>query len=195
MKNIRRPQIRLRAVRIGVFSALLVIACTSPVKTAYDSVPGTDFSKYHTYAWVTPNLMTGEDALAASYISAQDDGRVRTAVEAVLDERGIQKAPRDSADVILAFTVTRERRTQQRVEAGRSTVYYPSYGRGTAYSSPAVSEISFTEGTLTIQFFDRESQQLIWSGWGSKRLSKKHESPERLKQAVEQILRKYPPPR
>jgi len=195
VKHSRHSRIRLRTGLIGGFSALLAVACASPVRTAYDSAPGTDFSKYHTYAWVTPDSMTGEDPLAASYISPQDDDRVRTAVEAVLDERRFQKAPPDSADVILGFTVTREPKTQQRVEAGRSTVYYPSHSGRTTYSAPAVSEVSFTEGTLTLQFFDRESQQLIWSGWGSKRLSKNHESPERLKQAVEQILMKYPPPR
>jgi hypothetical protein len=193
VKNSRPLQTRLRPVLIGA-STVLLLACASPVKTAYEAAPDTDFSKYQTYAWLTDALMTTEDPIAAAYISPQDDARVRTAVAAVLDERGAQKAPAQSADVIVAFSVTREAKTKQRVDPGRSTVYYPGYSGQMGYHTNAVTEVHFVEGTLTIQFFDRESRQHIWSGWGSKHLSKQHESPEHLKQAVEQILRNYPPP-
>lgn len=195
MKNFRVSRIRAFTVAAVVIGMLLLFACASPVRTAYEAAPGTDFSLYRTYAWATSDLMNAEDPLAASYISPQDDARVRTAVAAVLDERGAQKAPHDSADLIVGFTVTREPKTQQRVDPGRATVYYPDTSGRVGYSTPAVTEISYTEGTLAIQFFDRESRQLVWSGWGSKRLTKEHESPERLKQAVEQILMNYPPPR
>jgi hypothetical protein len=181
-------------VLLGASFVLLVLACASPVKTAYEAAPDTDFSKYKTYAWLTDDLMSAEDPITAAYISPQDDARVRTAVAAVLDERGAKKAPAESADVIVAFSVTREKKTQERVDPGRSTVYYPGYSGRMGYHTNAVTVVNFIEGTLTIQFFDRETRQHIWSGWGSKRLSKKHETPEHLEQAVEQILSNYPPP-
>ena len=52
----------------------------------------------------------------------------------------------------------------------------------------------YTEGTLTFHFFDRETHEAVWAGWGSKRLSKKHEPPELIQAVVENILAKYPPP-
>lgn len=174
-------------------AAFTLVGCTSPIKTAYDAVDGTDFSQYHTYAWMTEDLMTGNDPLAAGYISPLDDERVRRAVETQLGLRGMQKVARDRADLILAFNVTRRQKVKTTVMAD-TNVYYAGTDGTYDYGGPGVTTDVYTEGTLTIQFFDHQTRKVVWAGWGSKRLSKKHEPPEVIQATVEHILLKYPPP-
>lgn len=190
-----RPRfIAVCAALAGALVAVSLSGCASPIKTAYDAAPGTDFSKYKTYAFVTEDLMSQDDPLASSYISPLEDARARKIVEKALDGKGLQKVPLDRADLAIAFSVTREQKVETRMEAGRSSVYYPSYGGGYRYAGPGVYDVAYTEGTLTIQLFDRRTRQAIWAGWGSKRLTKGPEPPETLELAIEHIMMKYPPP-
>ena len=170
----------------------LLVACASPIKTGYDIPEGADPSKYKSYAWVTADLMSANDPMAADYISPLDDARVRRTSEGVLNAKGYSKVAFDRADLAVAFTVLREEKLRQNMQPG-ARVYYPN-SYGSAYGGMAVTYDQYTEGTLSFHFFDRKTRQLVWKGFASKRLSKKHEPPELIDEIVEQILLKFPPP-
>ena len=51
---------------------------------------------------------------------------------------------------------------------------------------------TYTEGTLVLEFFDRASQQAVWVGWASKRLSPADDRAEVLQLAVAKILAPFP---
>jgi hypothetical protein len=186
-----------RAVRglAGVcLAAVVLAACTSPIKTGYEAEPGTNFASYKTYAWVTNDLMSGDDPTASNYISPLDDARVRRVAEGQLSQKGLSKAPLASADIAMAFTVARDQKFRQNIDPG-TRVYYPgAYGYGYGYGGMATTVEEYVEGRLVFHFFDRESKRLVWTGFASKRLGKDHEPPEVIEQIVEHILMKYPPP-
>ncbi|MFM7217400.1 MAG: DUF4136 domain-containing protein, partial [Bacteroidota bacterium] len=46
--------------RLFTFLTLLLLAGCSAYQVAYDRKPGTDFSKYHTYAWLPPDSTNGK---------------------------------------------------------------------------------------------------------------------------------------
>jgi hypothetical protein len=45
---------------------------------------------------------------------------------------------------------------------------------------------------MTIEFFDRETQDALWVGWGSKRLSKSDDREELIQEVVQKILEPFP---
>ena len=47
----------------------------------------------------------------------------------------------------------------------------------------------YTEGTLTVEFFDRRTKQAAWVGWASKRLSKSRANRE---EVIDQAVAKTP---
>ena len=50
----------------------------------------------------------------------------------------------------------------------------------------------YTEGTLTLEFYDRASEQAVWVGWASKRLSRVDDSQALISEAVAGILAHFP---
>ena len=183
----------LRCALWALAAAFVLAGCASPVKTAYHAAEGTDFSRFRSYAWVTEDLMTGADPHAAGYISPLDDARLRKALETQLNNRGLRKVALEGADLAVAFSVTREQKVKSTVSAD-TQVYYRGSDGMYDYGGPGVTTETYIQGTLTIQLFDRATRQVVWAGWGSKRLSKQHEPPEVIRAVVENIMSKYPPP-
>jgi hypothetical protein len=77
--------------------------------------------------------------------------------------------------------------------------YYPygygrGYGYGGWYGGSDVRVNQYTQGTLTIQLFDRESKNAVWVGWASKRLSDSDSRKEGLlAEVINKILEPFPP--
>ena len=176
---------------------LLGAACTSPIKTTYDSDPEANFSHYKSYAWIKDGPLIGPsagEASSSSYISPIDDQRIRAGVEGELAAKGYSKAAsRERADLIVSYSIGTQEKTRVRQDPGRSSVYYPGYGYGGWYGGSTVSVQQYTEGTLAIEFWDRRSKQAVWVGWASKRLSKSDDSHETIRQAVTKTLEPFPP--
>jgi len=176
---------------------LLGAACASPIKTAHDSDPEADFSRYKSYAWIKDGPLIGPSVGAASpssYVSPIDDQRIRAGVEGELAAKGYSKAAsREAADLVVSYAIGTEEKTRVRQNPGRSSVYYPGYGYGGWYGGSTVSVQQYTEGTLAIEFWDRRSKQAVWVGWASKRLSKSDDSHETIGKAVTMTLEPFPP--
>jgi hypothetical protein len=185
---------RILAFLVGM-AAVFAAACASPIETAHDSDPGTDFARYQSYAWIQEGPLIGPQAGAGTspYISPIDDQRIRGWVEGQLDAKGYrQAASLEQADLVVSYAIGAEEKTRIREDPGRSTVYYGGYGRGTWYMGSTVSVQQYTEGTLRIEFWDRRSKQAVWVGWASKRLSKSDDSRETIGEAVRLILEPFP---
>jgi len=181
---------------IAGMAVLLGAACTSPIKTAYDSDPEADFARYKSYAWIKDGPLIGPSVgeAGSSYISPIDDQRIRAGVEGELATKGYSKAAsREGADLIVSYSIGTQEKTRVRQDPGRSSVYYPGYGYGGWYGGSTVSVQQYTEGTLAIEFWDRRSKQAVWVGWASKRLSKSDDSHETIRQAVTMTLEPFPP--
>jgi hypothetical protein len=174
---------------------LLGAACASPIKVAHDSDPAVDFTRYKSYAWIKKGPLIGpsEGEEKPSYISPIDDQRIRARVESELAVRGYGKAASlEQADLVVSYGIGTEEKLRIREDPGMSHIYYRGYGYGGWYGGSTVSVQQYTEGTLTIEFWDRRTKQAVWVGWASKRLSRSDDSEETIRKAVTMMLEPFP---
>lgn len=167
---------------------LALIGCAG--KPHYEVTPGYDVATYATYAWATDELvMIGVeeiDANAPPEKAAQpnvrteaNERRLRAAIDAALAERGYTKAPRDQADLLVAFSVGT--RVRYRLEGGPDSWI--------ASQQPAETQ---TKGTLHIYLLHRADQKEAWHGWTSKWLNRGDDPDAVVRDAVTRIMAKLP---
>ena len=154
-------------------SCLLVVAgCASPINPTYDADPEADFPRYQTYAWISaePILGPSSGVAPARYVSPIDEQGIRRAVDAELMSRGYRAAAWDAADLVVSFAVGSQEKIRVEEVPGRTTAYRRGYGYGSGYASSPTRMRTYTQGTLTLGFFDRASKQAV-GGAGPRRPS------------------------
>lgn len=177
--------------------ALVLLSCATPIRTHFDRDAAADFSAYRTFAWVGPAPLARakQGSGATSFVSAIDDQRIRRAVEADLEARGYRRVDSaEQADLVVAYSVGSEDKVRVHESAMRTTLYpYPArYRYGPWLNDSNVIVQQYTEGTLTLEFYDRKSEQAVWVGWASRRLSRSHDPEALISAAVAGILANFP---
>jgi hypothetical protein len=148
---------------------------------------------YKTYAWSCDgSIRPAAGVQHGPYVSPLDDQRIRREVDSRLHAKGYVLQDLSRADLVVSYGVRSEEKVTVRQDPGRSTYYTRGYGRGGWYSSSTVSVHQYTEGTMTIEFFDRETKNALWVGWGSKRLSKSNDRDELIREVVQKVLEPFP---
>ena len=143
---------RWRLPAYGILSAALAVACTSP-KVGYDYDRSADFSRYHSYAWVSgAQDPTGDRRLDSSLV----DARIRTAIERELRQKGYLPSSQAGADFVVAYHAG----MKDMLKGASTQNYIGDRAHGTFTT---ISDIQpYHEGTLTIDIADGESHQLVW---------------------------------
>jgi hypothetical protein len=166
------------------FLILVALCClVVPVALAqdvtYNFMPGTDFSKYHTYKWV---LIEG-----GVHPNQIVDAQIKQSVDSQLASKGLIKAAGDTADVYVGYQIAVDQEKQWNAYGMGG----PRWGgMGTATSS------NITIGTLVLDFYDPAAKQLVWTGRATKTLdpSKNQEKNQKnLDKAMAKLLKNYPP--
>ena len=83
---------------MGAATALGVLACSvayGQVITNY--LPGTDFSKYRTYKWVTIGPSGASDQIL--------DAQIKQSIDSQLTAKGLTKVDSDKADLLVRYQV------------------------------------------------------------------------------------------
>ena len=175
----------------------LALACANPIRTSFDLDPTADFSQFRTFAWVGPAPLARakQGTGAQSFVSALDDQRLRRAVDRDLQAKGytlIQNA--DEADLAVAYSVGSEEKVRvHQTPTSITTHPFPRrYRYGGWYTGSSVSVQQYTQGTLSIEVYDQKTEQAVWVGWASKRLSRSDDSQRLINEAVSKILVKFP---
>jgi hypothetical protein len=170
-----------------LFCALLMAAGCSSVSVSHDFDSQADFSKLRTFSWIDAPETTSDSVQKELQTNSLVEGRVKNAVNRELAAKGIRET-QENPDFLVAFHTGVEDKTD-----------IQSWGYGYGYwgmRGGGVSTIHYQEGTLILDFIDPKSNNLIWRGVGKKVVSQKT-SPERsekeINNAVEKILKKYPP--
>ena len=178
--------------------AVWTLSCASPMKTGFDMDPAADLSRYKTFAWVGPGPLTKAKSgmNTPSFISPFDDQRIRSAVNRTLENLGywLAVAP-EAADMVVAYSVGSEEKVRVHQSPGMVTSVYPYGGRyqyGGWHSTSSVSVQQYKEGTLSIELYDGKTEQAVWIGWASKRLSRSDDSRTVIAEAVSKILQEFP---
>ena len=178
-----------------------IAACAATPKIGYDFDRATDFSAYHTYAWLSGDQeKTGDRRADSSTV----DMRIRIAVGTQLRVKGYQARTEGTPDFYVAYHVGLTDRSPS-----MSAQYYSDGMAGHAFAhsadsrqagkaaAPAANETaSYLMGTLIIEIIDAGSERLVWRGTAAGEVDPgltSQERDERTKAIVRNILAHFPP--
>ena len=177
-----RKQFRTSSATLGMALAVVLLTCSmalgQDVKTNY--MPGTDFSKFHTYKWVT----IGDGGHPNQIVDAQ----IRQSIDSQLSAKGFTKTDSDKADLLVGYQIAVNQEKQWNAYGMGGGVRWG--GMGTATSS------TINVGTLVLDIYDPTAKQLIWTGNATKTIdpSKNQEKNQKnLDKAMEKLLKNLPP--
>jgi len=165
----------------------LVLSSCSAIKVTTDYDTQADFSNLKTFAFYKPGIDKAD-------ISDLDKKRILRAIETELLAQGFTKSENPSM-LVSFFTKSRER-----VNVNQN--YNVGYGWGFGWNpwmmngmNNNVNVSQFTEGTLFIDFIDKEKKELVWQGvgTGALKMDNREKKEERIKLFVKEIISRFPP--
>ena len=165
-------------VCIGVFTS-----CSS-VKVVSDYDVQVDFSTYKTFAFY-------KKGIDKASVSDLDKKRIMRAIENELNKKGLVKST--NPDILVSiFTKSREKVnvTDNNFGYGFGWGYNPWF-----FGSTNLNINQYTEGTLFIDFIDKNKNELVWQGIGSgaMKMTNIDKKEERINEFVNKIILAYPP--
>jgi hypothetical protein len=171
-----------------------MLASAQDVRTNY--MPGTDFSKYHIYAWV-------DEVKGVSRVGGQPDqildAQVKQAVDSQMAAKGLTKVvDNGKADLLLGFqlAIDREKQINGFADGWGGWGGFGPWGGGLNSFSTATSTVSI--GTFVLGMYDPAAKKLVWIGTAQHAIepSKKQEkNQERLNKGAQKLLKDFPPGR
>jgi Domain of unknown function (DUF4136) len=171
----RGIRIGLRALSVSLLVGTLALA--QDVKSNY--MPGTDFSKYHSYKWI--------DIEKGAHPNQIVDAQIKQAVDAQLSTKGLTKTDDEKADLYVGYQIAVDQEKQWNAY-GTGGVRFG--GMGTATQS------TISIGTLVLDMYDPGTKQLVWTGNATKTMdpsSNQEKNQKNLNKAMEKLLKNYPP--
>ena len=154
------------------------VAIAQDVKSNY--MPGTDFSKYHTYKWI--NIEGG------AHPNQIVDAEIEQAVDAQLATKGLTKTNDEKADLYVGYQIAVDKEKQWNAYGTGRGVRFG--GMGSATSS------TINIGTLVLDMYDPGTKQLVWTGNATKTIdpsSSQEKNQKNLNKAMAKLLKNYPP--
>jgi hypothetical protein len=182
--------------RFGPVLVLALVACSATyaqdVRTNY--MPGTDFSKYHTYAWV-------DEIKGVPRIGGQPDQildtQVKQAVDSQMVAKGLTKvADGGKPDLVLGYqlAISQEKQVNGFGDGWGGWGGFGPWGGGLNSFSATTSTINI--GTFVLGIYDPAAKKLIWIGAAQHALepSKNQEkNQQRLNKGAQKLLKDFPP--
>lgn|SRR5215469_47709 len=161
---------------IGI--AMVCAALAQDVRTNF--MPGTDFSKFHTYKWV--NIEGG------AHPNQIVDQEIKQAIDSQLAAKGLTKTEADQADLYVGYQTAVNQEKQ-----------WNSYGMGGGVrwgGMATATSSTISNGTLVVDMYDPSNKQLVWTGAATKTLdpsSNPEKNQKNLDKAVARLLKSFPP--
>lgn len=83
--------------RFGIVLLFALLACsvTPAQNVTTNAMPGTDFSRYHTYKWVAIQ--------GASYPNQIMDAEIKNSIDSQLSAKGLKKTDNETADLYIGY--------------------------------------------------------------------------------------------
>ena len=173
---------KLRPFWLAILIALVLGALPlSAQDVTYNFMPGTDFSKFHTYKWV--NIEGG------AHPNQIIDAQIKQSVDSQLASKGLTKTDADNADLYVGYQVAVNQDKQ-----------WNAYGMGGGLrwggGMATASQSTISVGTLVLDMYQPSTKQLIWTGKATKTLepsSNQEKNQKNLDKAMAKLLKNYPP--
>jgi hypothetical protein len=167
-----------------VFSAVLLLSAGAMLHAqdvTYNSMPGVNFSTFHTYKWV--------EIEGGNYPDQIVDAQIKQAIDAQLAAKGFTKVTSDPADMYVGYqtTVTQSKE-------------WNAYGMGGGLrwgGMASATQSTINTGTLGLDFYNPATKQLIWRGQATKTLNpskNQQKNISNLNKAMAKLLKNFPPP-
>jgi hypothetical protein len=178
-----RETFRSSMAKLGMAWAVGLIACSLLLAqdVSTNSMPGTDFSKYHTYRWVTIE--------GATYPNQIVDTQIKQAIDAQLATKGLTQTTDEKADLLVGYQVAVSQQKQWNAYGMGGGIRWGG-GMATATSS------TINTGTLALDMYDPATKQLVWRGTATKTLdpgASQEKKVKNLNKAMAKLLKNYPP--
>jgi hypothetical protein len=160
--------------------ALMACIVAQGQDVRYNFMPGTDFSKYHTYKWVAIE--------GGAHPNQIMDQEIKQAVDSQLASKGMTKTDGDKADVYVGYQIAVDQEKQWNAYGMGGGVRFG--GMGSATSS------TINVGTLVLDMYDPGTKQLVWTGNATKTIdpsSNQEKNMKNLNKAMAKLLKNYPP--
>ena len=177
----RESRNRLARIGIGLVLALLACSVTRAQDVTTNSMPGTDFTKYHSYKWVTIE--------GASYPNQIVDTQIKQSIDAQLAAKGLTKTDGDKADLYVGYQASIDQEKQWNAYGMGGGV---RWGGGMATATSSVIKV----GTLVLDMYDPTTKQLVWTGRATKTLdsgANQEKKQKNLDKAMQKLLKNFPP--
>jgi len=176
-----RRDIRIKMLGPYMLLALAFMVCnvTRAQQITTNSMPGTNFSSFHTYKWV---VIEG-----ASHPNQIVDQEIKDAVNTQLSSKGLTMVANDPADLYVGYQVAVQQQRQ-----------WNAYGMGGLRWGGMGSATSSTinNGTLVVDMYNPATKQLVWTGSAAETLdpsSNQQKNMNNLNKAMKKLFQKYPP--
>ena len=172
---------RITSLRIGMTLAVALVACNVAIgqEVRHNSMPGVDFSKFHTYKWV--NIEGG------AHPNQIVDAEIKQAADMQLSAKGLTKTDSDKADLYVGY--------QTAVEQDKQWNAWGT-GRGFGGGMGQATQSTINVGSLVLDMYDPTTKQLVWTGTATKTLdpsSNQEKNQKNLNKAMQKLLKYYPP--
>ena len=178
----------MKFIKLLLLTLVILFSSCSAVKVAVDYDSKVDFKKYKTFAF----YKTGIDK---AKISDLDKKRILRAIESELSLLGLVKS--ENPDMLVSiFTKSREK-----VNVNQNNNFGYGFGWGwnpwmwNGMNNNSMNISQYTEGTLFIDFIDKQKKELVWQGvgTGALKIQNLEKKEARVKEFVKEIVSKFPP--
>jgi len=188
--------------RLGIASVLVFLACcltnAQDVRTNY--MPGTDWPKYRTYAWV-------DEVQGVPSVGGQPDQildtQVKQAIDSQMAAKGFTKlVDGGKPDLLVGYQLMIDREKQIK-GFGDSWGGWGDWGGGWGpwgggFGTFSADTSTNYVGTFVVGMYDPAAKRLVWIGGAQHAIepSKKPEkNQERLNKGAQKLLKDFPPRR
>jgi len=175
---------------MAIIALAMVAAGCSTISVNHDYDSEADFATYNTFAWLQEPVTAIGDAAAARQQNTLLDKRIRSAVEAELQAKGMTADTETPALLLVYHTGV-----DSKINVTDWGYTYPTRYGGW-YGDRDVDVYQYEEGTLIVDLIDAKTHQLVWRGTATKTLED-NPSPERMEQNLREVVGKmfasYPP--
>lgn len=188
----------MKTLRVSSLLALAFASACGGISVTTDWDPSFDFQAPQTFAVL--------DHAGGQPLDRLNDQRVKNAITDVMVAKGFrQVGDTAQADIALGYQFTTEQRsTYQTVNTGWNSYGYGGYrswyrygGASMGMSTSTTTERRYDVGSLVIAVFSTDAREMVFTSEGSKTLADSPPDPQeaqrRIHDAVEQILRDFPP--
>ena len=178
----------MKFIKLLLLTLVILFSSCSAVKVAVDYDSKVDFKKYKTFAFYKTGIDKAE-------ISDLDKKRILRAIELELSLLGLVKS--ENPDMLVSiFTKSREK-----VNVNQNNNFGYGFGWGwnpwmwNGMNNNSMNISQYTEGTLFIDFIDKQKKELVWQGvgTGALKIQNLEKKEARVKEFVKEIVSRFPP--